>query len=1051
MVSPTPVPVSQENSVPADPQADRDQQQPSVQPPIFNATHKFQPGQQATIPHPQPHDASKNANDSDSSVRSGSNSPKKKKFRRYSNVDPASSAAKSDTKKPNPVQTSSVAPADSAKSHSKPRETHTHGSYRLHSNQPTKLPQRVKSPPMYPYSTSEDQYENTDEDEISGEENILSDTSSIAGARKTPTHHKSSLPVRSFRRKSFTSPVPSKKGDSTTTSSLSASGKSSPTPPPQTSRAPPPPPTTNASQPGHSRNASGSVSNASQDSTDTVTLPVVTPKQSTESIDNKRAKPASHVSPTEITMPSEEESAKASPLSPVIAPEQVEKVEVIEVKPASNTDPSTVVTVKEKERRQISNTSSNSNSNSMTVETETVSAVPTLAVGAATSHLKVKKSIDNVNKSQQRAKKKKSNRGHGSSKAEVFAARIASAVDEVQSSDSDETFVYESNPHENSTLMSSQSSNSMRPRFQTRNPSSSSLQTPNLHQASSQSLVSPLTTENAPTITSNGPDSYQTLTQTRRFNAQKQYQQQLLIQQQQQLLATEEQKLSLHAPAGPKQPLSAKSSMQQINQTGQPTQPLLSHQNSFYGTQKHHALSSQSSDNLSTAGTSNANQSVLMQTTESAPSVMGDMGKTLKKKPSNLRPTTVSGAGSGIPSPRSKRGASVNTAPKGGLKKQVSSQLRNLPSKHFETLNGGYKSTGQHRRRMRNPGYDDEEEEYDYNDIDDDFDDDDEEEYFEYNEATPLRQAGSGGSVNAPRRLRKAGTTSLRSYSPHNYQRKREAMTQYQRVRTALWLILAVLFILATGFSMGFLLATTQPLRGVVIADIFDVLVSDEELIFDVVVDGINPGFMSIEVNDVDIDIFARSQYVKEEFLHDQFSMDKSDSSGQFTMLLGNIQKFEVPLTFEGGVFSKRTRRSVGQLRLVHPGRNTTAPHGGDDDDDDDDDDNNNGGSGSGHGGTGHGDFDGDDDFGIFIDHIRQQAAEASPPAKGPKDGTDAGQKRWARVSLKPFDLIVRGVLRYDLLLNPNTKVNSVSKTVHVDPSKSSKRVMEVVSSSESD
>lgn len=92
----------------------------------------------------------------------------------------------------------------------------------------------------------------------------------------------------------------------------------------------------------------------------------------------------------------------------------------------------------------------------VTVETETVPAVPTLAVGAGSSagnSLRIKRSQDSVPRVQ-RPQKKRSAR-LGSSKADYFAARVANAMDEAHSSDSDETFVYDTNPND--------STNSRRP------------------------------------------------------------------------------------------------------------------------------------------------------------------------------------------------------------------------------------------------------------------------------------------------------------------------------------------------------------------------------------------------------------------------------------------------------------------------------------------------------------------------------------------------------------------------------------------------------------
>ncbi|PSR82442.1 vacuolar segregation subunit 7-domain-containing protein [Coniella lustricola] len=91
----------------------------------------------------------------------------------------------------------------------------------------------------------------------------------------------------------------------------------------------------------------------------------------------------------------------------------------------------------------------------MTVETETVASVPQVSLaptglkegGGGT--LRTKPSSETI---RPRKEKKKTSRkppvgtGTASSKADIFEAKIASAVDEVDSSDSEETFVYDSNP-----------------------------------------------------------------------------------------------------------------------------------------------------------------------------------------------------------------------------------------------------------------------------------------------------------------------------------------------------------------------------------------------------------------------------------------------------------------------------------------------------------------------------------------------------------------------------------------------------------------------------
>lgn len=73
----------------------------------------------------------------------------------------------------------------------------------------------------------------------------------------------------------------------------------------------------------------------------------------------------------------------------------------------------------------------------MTVETETVQ------VSASSLAPKLRKGLETMKGS--RAKKKRSRLANVASKSEAFAAKIASAIDENIDSDSDETFVYETN------------------------------------------------------------------------------------------------------------------------------------------------------------------------------------------------------------------------------------------------------------------------------------------------------------------------------------------------------------------------------------------------------------------------------------------------------------------------------------------------------------------------------------------------------------------------------------------------------------------------------
>lgn len=103
-------------------------------------------------------------------------------------------------------------------------------------------------------------------------------------------------------------------------------------------------------------------------------------------------------------------------------------------------------------------TTAESSSRNMTVETEQISNLPGLSIapnarGQGTNgSLRTKPSSETI---KPRKEKKKHPRkatsvasGNASSKADIFEAKVASAVEEANSSDSDETFVYDSNPPE---------------------------------------------------------------------------------------------------------------------------------------------------------------------------------------------------------------------------------------------------------------------------------------------------------------------------------------------------------------------------------------------------------------------------------------------------------------------------------------------------------------------------------------------------------------------------------------------------------------------------
>ncbi|KAJ3945133.1 Vacuolar inheritance and morphology protein [Colletotrichum fioriniae] len=112
---------------------------------------------------------------------------------------------------------------------------------------------------------------------------------------------------------------------------------------------------------------------------------------------------------------------------------------------------------------------------SLIVETETVSSIPQVALAPASKlevssgTLRAKPSTETIRPKKDKKKTSRKqptvNSGNASSKADIFEAKVASAVDEANTSDSEETFVYDSNPPDVGD----------RRRFHSRTPSATSM------------------------------------------------------------------------------------------------------------------------------------------------------------------------------------------------------------------------------------------------------------------------------------------------------------------------------------------------------------------------------------------------------------------------------------------------------------------------------------------------------------------------------------------------------------------------------------------------
>lgn len=291
-------------------------------------------------------------------------------------------------------------------------------------------------------------------------------------------------------------------------------------------------------------------------------------------------------------------------------------------------------------------------------------------------------------------------------------------------------------------------------------------------------------------------------------------------------------------------------------------------------------------------------------------------------------------------------------------------------------------------------------------------------------------------------RSRRPGSGSLRQLE-HNAQLRRGWLRTYIGCIVA---VVAVILIM-TGVG-GFLFATTKALMDVSVLRVTGVLVSKQEIMLDLIVEAINPNAISVTVGAMDVNLFAKSSYVgdgKGKDGGDEVDPgDGSDDEGdpndglwkpgrgrggrqrgdvitaaqtehlplsktrthfrsrisiingkggvdegtdppedlpeggdRQTMLLGRIFSFDSALTFDASPLRHKSSISIGELRLAKPGNKTE----------------------------------------------------------------EGGTERWERVLQHPFELIVRGVLRYSLPLSGRIRTAPIGASVIVHPDGATKEI----------
>lgn len=222
-----------------------------------------------------------------------------------------------------------------------------------------------------------------------------------------------------------------------------------------------------------------------------------------------------------------------------------------------------------------------------------------------------------------------------------------------------------------------------------------------------------------------------------------------------------------------------------------------------------------------------------------------------------------------------------------------------------------------------------------------------------------------------------------RYFYPQKMTMMNDSHKESKYIKNFVFAILSIISILSIGFVMGFILATTKDLSHVKITRIENPIVTKDELIFNVVVEAFNPGWFSVEIEDAELDLFAKSGYISDRYYETEKSLSSSNNLNTVeTVLLGTIYNLESSMIFNGGFFNRDASEQSAEVRLICPGKNLT-------------------------------------DFSLI-------------GLDGSKEPDNS--RKWSKISKHPFDLVIRGILKYNLRLTSNVKSVVVDKTSYVDP-----------------
>jgi Vacuolar segregation subunit 7 len=142
--------------------------------------------------------------------------------------------------------------------------------------------------------------------------------------------------------------------------------------------------------------------------------------------------------------------------------------------------------------------------------------------------------------------------------------------------------------------------------------------------------------------------------------------------------------------------------------------------------------------------------------------------------------------------------------------------------------------------------------------------------------------------------------------------------------------------------TVGFVFQTSRSLEGVEVRNVTNIVVSQEELVMDILIDAGNPNILPVTAGDIlNIDIFARSEHFQPPPTPQRREVTRGlpfwppstkppaekphNVTEGTSLLLGTIHALEAPIAFPPTSFKRESfTTQKGQMKLVGPAVNAT-------------------------------------------------------------------------------------------------------------------------------